>query len=167
MNRLLGRMAVLSRAASELSMKRPDDDRLHTLNKSYVDSYECYYETIRENRDPCTDLEVNVDTLMDKITALATIFAKNPTTFPESSSIPPISLLAPLTPRLPADTTSGGFSSSHSASDATDKGTNSGLRNDTERTSTPSDHACKSEGSGRLRRLFGQGSRRKGKGKEV
>jgi hypothetical protein len=166
-NRLLGQMAVLSQAASELSMKRPGDDRLHTLNKSFVDSYRCHYETIRESQDPRTDIERNVITLMDNITALATIFAETPLAFPESSAVPHISLLAPMTSGPPAHITSGGLSSSQPASDATDKGTDSGPHKDMERTSTPSDHACKSEGSGRLRRLFGQGSGRKGKDKEV
>lgn len=166
MNRLLGQMAVLSRAASELSMKRPDDDRLHTLNKSFVDSYKWYYETIRESEDPRTDLDQNINTLMDSITALGTIISVTPTAFPESSSAPPTSLLAPITPRPHADTISGGLFSSHPAFAATDK-TDSGPRKDTKMTSTSSVHACKSEGSGRLGRLFGKGSGRKGKDREV
>jgi hypothetical protein len=167
MNRLLGRMAVLSRAAAILSIKRPRDDRLSTINNSFVDSYRWYHETIHKSQDPPTYLEQYVDTLMDKMTALATILAETSTASPEPSSIPPISLLPSFTSRPPTDTTSGDSSSSHPASYATDKGTDSGPRKDTERTSTPSDHACKSEGSGRLRRLFGKGSGRKGKDKEV
>jgi hypothetical protein len=158
-------MAVLSQAASELSTKRPNNDRLHTLNKSFVDSYRCYYETIREDRNPLTNLELNANNLMDSITALATIFAETPTAFPESSFIPPISLLASSISRPPTDLSVGGLSSSHSASDATSKGTGSGSRKDLGRTSTPSDLACKSGGSGRIR-LFGQGSGRKGKDQE-
>lgn len=166
MNRLLAQMAVLSRAAAELSTKRPGDDRLSTLNKSFVDSYRCYYETLHQSQNPCTNLELNADALMDKITTLATILAETPTAFPDSSLIPPISPLSATTsgPGAPGGASLGDSSKSHLPSSTTSKGPEFDPSKDSGETSSPSSQTCNSEGSGRLKKLFGG---RKGKDKEV
>jgi hypothetical protein len=81
-NHLVGQVAVLYGAATELSLSRPDDTRLSNLNKEIVDAYKIYRDTIYGNENPCTDLEINVRTLMDKITDLATITADTGTAAP-------------------------------------------------------------------------------------
>lgn len=74
-------MAVLHGAATELSLLRPEDTQLSDLNKDMVDVYKVYRDTMYQSQDPRTDLETNVDTLMDKITALASIMAETGTAF--------------------------------------------------------------------------------------
>jgi len=164
MNRLLGRMAMLSRAATELSLIVPGDDRLCTLKSSFHDAYRGYYETLHYSEDPRTNLEQNVDTLMDKITALATIFTETPAAFTATSPVSATSPLSPITRDGLGDTSLGDLSVSHPACGTTSKGTECGGREESSTRKTGiSDQASK--GSSGLKQLFGRGSGRNGKDK--
>ena len=164
MNRLLGQMAMLSRAATELSAICPRDARLSSLKSSFHDAYKGYHETLHQSEDPRTNLEQNVDTLMDKITDLATILAQAPPAFTEISPVSTTSPLSPITPEALTGRNLGTSSRANPACGTTSKGTGYGAPAESSaRNIASSEHASKSEGSGGLKKLFGKG--RNGKGK--
>jgi hypothetical protein len=77
-NRLLGRVAMLSRAATELSLMYSPDSQLSILNKELRSDYQVYHKQLHGGDSPIINLRTNVDDLMSKITALATVLAEIP-----------------------------------------------------------------------------------------
>jgi hypothetical protein len=77
-NRFLGRVAMLSRAATELSLMYSPDSQLSILNNELRSSYRVYHQQLYCGDSPIINLRTNVDDLVSKITALATILAEIP-----------------------------------------------------------------------------------------